>query len=237
MAQISRKELKNDEFVSGLDAAYEFYLQHQQSIVVTVIIVAVVVAIGYGVFAWRNSRNQNASAMLAQAMETLHAPVQPGTPSAGTVAFASVAARGQAAAQQFQAVVDRYASTDAGQMASYYLGLAELDEGAADSKKAAADLQSASHSSDTVAATAAKHALANLAIENGNLAKAHALLLSLTQQDSPTLPRAVALLELADLDRTYNPKQAALYYHQLQTEYPNTSTAQQASQALASLKQ
>lgn len=237
MAQISRKELKSDEFVSGMDAAYEFYLQHQKAIVTTIIVVAVVLACGYGIYAWRVSRNQRAAALLAQGLNTLHAPLQAAGATAGTASYATAAERGTAAAQQFQAVIDSYGSTRAGQLAHYYLGLAELDIATpAATKKAATDLEAASRSGDSTVATAAKHALANLAIQNGNLAQAHALLLSLTQQDSPTLPRAVALLELADLDRTYNPKEAALYYRQLETQYPNTSTAQQAQQDLVSLK-
>ncbi|MGH9485210.1 MAG: tetratricopeptide repeat protein [Terriglobales bacterium] len=240
MAQISRRELKSDEFVSGMDAAYEYYLQHQKSIITIIIIVAVVACLGYGFFAWRQSRNQKASAMLAQALNTLHAPISTAGAAAtpGTPSFTDAKARGAAAAQQFQAVVGAYGSTSVGRLAHYYLGLAELDEKTpAASKKAEADLQAASSSSDATVAAAAKHALANLAIQNGDLAKAHALLLALTQQDSPTMPRAVALLELASLDRTYKPKEAATYYHQLETQYPNTSTAALAQKQLADLKQ
>lgn len=237
MAQISRRELKSDEFVSGMDAAYEFYLQHQKAILTTIIVVVAVACLGYGFFAWRQSRNGKANAMLAQALNTLHAPLTAAAPAPATVSFPDAKSRGAAAVTQFQAVVDSYGSTDAGKLAHYYLGLAELDEKTPEAnKKAEADLQAASRSSDATVAAAAKHALANLAIENGNLAQAHALLLALTQQDSPTMPRSVALLELADLDRTYNPKEAATYYQQLQAQYPNTSTAELAQQQLTSLK-
>ncbi|MGH9466402.1 MAG: hypothetical protein ACRD1Y_03515 [Terriglobales bacterium] len=237
MAQISRRELKSDEFVSGMDAAYEFYLEHQKAIFATAVVIVVVALAGYGVFAWNRARNQKASAMLAQAMNTLHAPVQATAPAPGIITYKTAQARGSAAAQQFEAVADQYGSTSAGKLASYYAGLAELDvKTPAADKKAEADLEAAGKSTDPTVAVAAKHALANLAIQNGDLAKAHALLLALTQQDSPSLPRAVALLELADLDRTYNPKEAAVYYHQLQAQYPNTATAEQAQQQLASLK-
>lgn len=220
-----------------MDAAYEFYLQHQKAILTTIVVVVVVAFLGYGLFAWRQSRNQKANALLAQALNTLHAPLTAAAPAPATVSFPDAKSRGAAAVTQFQAVVDNYGSTDAGRLAHYYLGLAELDEKTPEAnKKAEADLEVASRSSDATVAAAAKHALANLAIENGDLAKAHALLLALTQQDSATMPRAVALLELADLDRTYNPKEAATYYQQLQTQYPNTSTAQLAQQQLASLK-
>lgn len=235
MSQISRKELKSDEFVSGMDAALEFFLQHRDRLITLAVIVVVVAAAGYGYFAWNSNRNQKANALLAVGVNTLHAPLTPAT--AGTPGgYANAAARAQAAVAQLQQVVDQYGSTNAGQMARYYIGLAQLDLSTPDAaKQAQASLEQASNSGDAAVATTAKHALANLAIQQGNLAKAHELLLALTHQDSPTLPRAVALMELADLDRTYNPKEAAQLYQQLQTEYPSTATAEQAKQQLASL--
>ena len=233
MAQISRKELKNDEFVSGMDAAYEFFLQHQQRIITAAVVLAVVIGVGWAFFAWRSARNQKAATMLAQGLNTLHAPLlSPNTPN-GVSTYASVETRATAAAKQFQATHDAYPSTESGQFALYYLGLAQLDMKNPNAEKT---LTTASNSSDTAVATAAKHALANYDIEQNKLAQAHALLQQLTQQDSTLLPRAVALMELADLDRTYNPKEAAQYYRQLQADYPATATAQQAQQQLASLK-
>jgi Tetratricopeptide repeat-like domain len=237
LAQISRKELKSDEFVSGMDAAYEFYLQHQKQIITLAVAVALIAAGVYSYIAWQKSRNRAAAGLLTAALNTLHAPLAAGPnappPAPGVPSFPTAAARAQAATPQLQAVFQRYPSTQAGQMAHLYLGLAQLDE---NSPAAAATLQAAAQSSDPVVATAAQHALANYDIQHGNLAAAHALLLKLTQQDSPALPRAVALMELADLDRTYNPKEAAQYYQQLQQDYPSTQTAQQAQQQLATLK-
>lgn len=237
MAQISRKELKSDEFVSGMDAAYEFFLQHQRQIITLGIAVAVIAGAVYSYIALQNSRNRAAAAMLTAALNTLHTPLKQTGPTAppptpGTPSFASASDRAAAATQQLQAVIQRYGSTEAGQMARLYLGLAQQDQS---DSQAAATLQAASASSDKVVATAAQHALANFDIQHGNLAAAHTLLLKLTQQDSPTLPRAVALMELADLDRTYNPKEAAMYYQQLQQDYPSTQTAEQAQQQLAAL--
>lgn len=233
MAQISRKELKSDEFVSGMDAAYEFFLQHRDRLLVAAAVIVVVALGAWSFNSWRTSRNRSAATLLAQGLNTLHTPLLgPNTPN-GVATFASPATRAQAAAQQFQQVVNNYPSTDAGQLARYYLGLAQLDF---DATQAGKTLQAAAGSSDATVATAAKHALANLDIQNNKLAEAHALLEQLTQQDSPTLPRAVALMELADLDRTYNPKEAARYYRELAALYPGTQTAQQAQQQLASLQ-
>ncbi|MGH9395209.1 MAG: tetratricopeptide repeat protein [Terriglobales bacterium] len=234
MAQISRKELKSDEFVSGMDAAYEFFLQHRERIILAGVAVALVAALGYGVFAWRSSRNRAAAAMLAQGINTLHTPLLSAATPNGVSSFASTATRATAAAKQFQALISQYPSTASGKLAHFYLGLAQVDE---NNPQATVTLQTAAASGDATVSTAAKHALANLDIQAGKLPAAHALLLELTRQDSATLPRAVALLELADLDRIVNPKEAAVYYRQLQTDYPSTSTAEQAQQQLATLKQ
>ena len=232
MSQISRKELKSDEFVSGMDAAYEYFLQHRDRIIVVAVVVAVVAAAGYGVFAWRSARNRSAAALLAQGINTLHTPLL-SSAAPGTSTFASTATRAATAGKQFQAVIDQYGSTESGQLAKFYLGLAQVDENSPDAAKT---LESAAASSSAAVSAAAKHALANLDIAAGKLPEAHALLLELTRQDSDLLPRSVALIELADLDRTYNPKEAAQYYRQLQADYPSTSIAQQAQQQLASLK-
>lgn len=232
MAQISRKELKSDEFVSGMDAALEYFLQHRDRILTLAVAVVVIAAAGWSYYSWRTSRNRAAAALLAQGINTLHTPLLgPGTPQ-GVATFASPATRGQAAAAEFQQVINRYGSTPAGQLARFYLGLAQLDFHDPSAEK---NLQTAAASSDVNVSAAARHALANLDIQNGKLAEAHALLLQLLQQNSPTLPHAVVLMELADLDRTYNPKEAALYYRQLAAEYPGTQTAQQADQQLAAL--
>ena len=237
--QISRKELKSDEFVSGVDAALEFFRRHRTRIIALAVVVLVVAASGYGYYAWQRSRNQAATALLVQGLDALHAPVagstaNPADVTPGATTYPNARARAAAAAKFFAQGAAQYGSTMAGQLSRYYLGLAQLDQ---NDPAAEQTLRQAAASSSPVASTAAKHALANLDIANNHLAQAHALLLELTRQDSATLPRAVAMLELAELDRTYNPKEAARYYQQLQTDYPGTATAQQAKQELASLSQ
>lgn len=234
MAQISRKELKSDEFVSGMDAAFEYFLQNRERIITWAVVVAVVAVAAWGVMSWRTRRNHAATAMLAAGLATLHAPLQSTATPSGVASFASVEARAAAASQQFQAVIAQYPSTVSGQLARYYLGLAQID---AKSPEAEKTLLAAAASNDATVSTAAKHALANFDIQLNKPAEAHSLLVELSKQDSPTLPRAVVLMELADLDRTYNPKEAAQYYRQLQLDYPATATAEQAQQELATLKQ
>lgn len=235
MAHISRQELKSDEFVSGVDAAFEFYLQHQKQILTLLVVVVVVVASSYGVYAWNHKRNQQASNLLSAGLDTVHAPIlQAGqTAPANITAFANEQARARAAQAQFQKAVDQYGSTESGKIARYYLGLTQVDLN--QPKQAESTLQQVISSGDATVQALARNALANLYIAEGKTADARKLLQDLAQQNSPMVPRAMALTELAQLEANSDPAAAATIYKQLSKEYPNTQTAQQAQQALASL--
>lgn len=232
MARISRQELKSDEFVSGMDTAYEFFLEHQTTIVVTAVVIAVVVLCGWGAWSWHNHRDQSAAALLGAGLDTLHAPLASSNPPAGVAAFPSVAARGQAAAGQFQTLADRYGSTPSGHLAQYYLGLAQEDAG---EPQAEATLQKAASGSDATASALAKNALANYYQSRNENQPAIAELRQIAGLNSPLLPHSVVWMELANLERDTNPTDAANYYRLLQAEYPGTDTAQQAQQGLATL--
>lgn len=237
MAQISRQELKSDEFLSGVDAAFEFYLQHQKTLLVGLAVVILVAAGIYGLYAWNSNRNEKAASELAAALDTFHAPLaNAGRPvPAGQPSFANAAARATAAHKQFQQVVDSYASTRSGKFARFYLGLTELDmnQDAAAEK----DLQLAASTGSDDVAPLAENALANLKIAQGKTNEAKRLLQSLATKNSSVLPSAVVLTELADLEATTQPSEAAGLYRRLQRDYPDTQTAEHAQQALAQLGQ
>lgn len=235
MANISRQELKSDEFVSGVDAAFEFYLQHQKQILTILVIVVVVVASAYGVYAWNHNRTQKAEAALAVGLDRLHAPIlaKGQTAPPGVETFGSEQDRARAAQQQFEKVIAGYGSTDSGQIARYYLGLTQVE--LQQTQQAESTLKQASQSGDDTVQALARNALANLYISEGKAEQARPILEDLIKQDSPTVPKAVAMTELAELDKTSDPAAAARLYKQLSQDYPNTPTGQQAEQALASL--
>lgn len=233
MARISRQELKSDEFVSGLDAAYEFFLENEKTLIVVAVVVAVIALCAWGLWSWNSHRNQAAAQMLAAGLDTFHDPLQGPTTPPGTPAYPTQTARAQAAEQQFSALVNSYGSTSAGRLGRYYLGLAQLDAG--DVAAAEKTLQAAAADSDATVSGLAKNALANLYLRQNQDAKAVALLQQLAAQNSLLLPHAVVWMELADAERMTNPAEAATYYRRLEAEYPNTETADQAGKMLATL--
>jgi len=237
VANISRQELKSDEFVSGVDAAFEFYLQHQKQILTILVVVVVVVASSYGVYAWNHNRNQQASTELSTGLDTLHAPIlQKGqTAPPGVETFANEQDRARSAEPQFQKVIADYGSTSAGKIARFYLGLTQVD--LQQTQQAESTLQQAIQQGDDAVKALARNALANLYISEGKTSQARQMLQDLAKQNSPSVPKSVALTELAGLEKSSDPAAAARVYKQLSQEYPNTSTAQQAEQELASLPQ
>jgi len=234
VANISRQELKSDEFVSGVDAAFEFYLQHQKQILTILVIVVVVVASAYGVYAWNHSRTQKAEAALSTGLDRLHAPIlaKGQTAPPGVETFASAQDRARAAQEQFEKVIADYGSTRAGKIARYYLGLTQVE--LQQTSQAESTLQQASQSGGAVQPLA-QNALANLYISEGKAEQARPILEALIKQNSPAVPKAVAMTELAEMEKTSDPAAAARLYQQLSQDYPNTPTGQQAEQALASL--
>lgn len=235
MANISRQELKSDEFVSGVDAAFEFYLQHQKQILTILVVVVVVVASAYGVYAWNHSRTQKAEAALSIGLDRLHAPIlaKGQTAPAGVETFANEQDRARAAQQQFEKVIADYGSTREGKIARYYLGLTQVD--LQQTQQAESTLQQAGQSGGDTVQALARNALANLYISEGKAGQARPILEGLIKQDSPAVPKAMAMTELAELDKTTDPAAAARLYKQLSQDYPGTPTGQQAEQALASL--
>lgn len=234
---ISRHELKSDQFVSTLDNWYEFYLNYQKQIVIGAIIAAVVIAAAYGGLSWYRNRNAQAEALLSTGLDALHAPLATAGQAVppGVTVYPSLQARAQAARKSFQACADAYGNSQSGREARYYLGLTEIDLGHIGA--AEADLRAVAASGDARVATLADNALANLYASEGKNEQAKALLQKLIAQPSLVVPRAMAMMELAQLEAATNPAAASQLYQQIQRDYPDTQTAQKAQANLAALPQ
>ena len=106
------------------------------------LILAVVLAAGFGGWYYLNQQDQKASVLLNQAVRTMDtqlrpagAPAEPDLPS-----FASAKERTTEAHKQFQAIVDQYPHTRTAEFAHYFLGLTSYQLG--DNAAAERDLKS-----------------------------------------------------------------------------------------------
>ncbi len=146
MKHSERKHLKTNEFANAIGHANDWRAAHQQKITLTLVALVVVAAGVLGYIAWRNSVDNKARALLAEAMVVYEAPVQPApAPSleaAGNESPAAPASPGtypteraklEAALPKLMTAADEYPSTNPGQTARYHaaaalVGLGRFDE-------------------------------------------------------------------------------------------------------------
>ena len=95
----TRQELKQDKFAETAAGAVHWTVAHRKTIISGVIALAVLVAVGVGIFWYRDHLQAAAAQKLGDALVTYNAPVQPEAPSQGNqmVSFSSVADRALAA--------------------------------------------------------------------------------------------------------------------------------------------
>lgn len=229
---IPRKQLKKDEVRETLAHGAEAVLSHQQ-VTLYILIAAIVVALG--VFGWKTYTQRQtvkASAAFDSAMKVFQSPVG-APPTPGEVFYANDEQKFTATAQQFSGVASKYPRTHPGQLARYYAALSfeKLDK-TADAKKG---LQELAKSSDEDVAALAQFELAGIDDRTGQDDEAVKLYQGLIAKPSVLVPKAVAMMTLAEHYSQKNPSEAAKLYSQIKSEYPDTPMAEQADQALALL--
>jgi hypothetical protein len=232
---ISRRELKSDQVQEALAHSAEAVLSHQT---ILIYVVAAAVVVGLGIFGWRSySERQSvkAAADFSEAMRTFEAPVLTTgqNPTPGEINYSQSSNKFQDALKKFQDVAKHYPRTRSGQLAHYYaaLCLERLNQDA----QAVPWLTGMETGSDPDFAAMARFELAQIYDRQGKSAEALALYNQLLNSSSVFVPKPVVLLALAEHYRQSSPAQAAKFYNQVKSEFPDTAAADQADQGLALL--
>ncbi len=235
MAHISRKELKKDEIRDTFAHGAEAVLSHQQ-LTMYLVIAALVVALG--VFGWKTYTERQAvraSAAFDDAMKDFQARViAPGeSAQPGEQTYTDEKVKYGGAVKKFTDVASKYPRTRPGQLAKYYeaLSLERLDKND-DAKKL---LQEVADSGDAEFAAMSRFELAGLQDRTNKPDEAVKLYQQLLSKPTVLVPKPLVLLALAEHYSPKDPSEAAKYLKQINTEYPGTPIAQQATQELALL--
>ena len=199
MDQQTKAALKKDKFVTTTTHGLEWASENRQSVLVNggillaVIFVAVVSAVVY------NNRSEKASVAFGAAMQAYQTPLaQPGEAvPPGVTTYPSIAERAKAAGALFQAVVDKYGMTPAGQNAHYFAGLTYIEAG--ENQQAEETLKKVAGGWDSDLGALAKFALAQLYHDTGRDPQAIDLYKKLSDKPTATVPAGLAQLQLADL--------------------------------------
>lgn len=222
-----KKQIKQDELLTGFEQALRFLAAHREEARVTGIVVVVVGALAGGLLYLQARRTREARQALAEALEVYHAPVQaelpPGSPTPAGSVYATPQEKLAKAAAAFDGVERKFGSQPAGLTAAYYAALCRLELGsAAEAEKALASL-AARHDADRLEPALARLALADLYRRTGQVEKAVDAYRRASEDASLPLPRDHALMSLAALlEEVGRLADARLAYQRLVAEFPGS---------------
>ena len=237
----TRHQLKQDAFsrvtMEAAERTAHWTVEHRSTLVITIAVVAVVLAAILGGWYYLSTQDEKASFDFSQAVRTLDTPLRPAgsPPQPDVAAFASAKERTDAARKQFQAIVDKYPRTHTADMARYFVGLASLQLG--DNATAERSLQEAAKSSNSDLASLGKLALASVYRAENKDAAAIDLYKKLIDQPTIVVSKATAQLELASFyESRQKPDEAKKLYQQVEKENPSTEAASVAQRKSGALK-
>jgi predicted negative regulator of RcsB-dependent stress response len=229
---ISRKELKQDKIHDAIEHSAEaFYLHKEFTLFVLLVVLAG--AIAYGSWTvYHDRQTAAASVMLDTAMKAYNGRIggtpEPQDPS--DVSYTDEAARSNDALNKFNVVASKYPNTIPGRQALYYaaLCLEDLER----HNQALEDLKRLASGSDKELANMAQYQIGVIYSRTGKPDDAAKTFRELADKRSVFVPRPLALLELANVLRQTNPKEAANVYQQIKKEFPDTTISEQADRGL-----
>jgi len=228
-----KKQIKQDELVSGFQQASHWTTTHGSEVKVTAAVVAVVALAAFGATSYLGHRRSEAERAFVKALDTFHSPVSTELPEGfepppGPV-FASAAEKHRKAAAEFDEVARKYRSLDAGRRARYYAALSRMELGEYDTAEKSLSEIAAQRDRDALEASLARLALADLHRRRGQLDKAIEDYRRLIDDSSFVLPRDHVLLELAStLEAAKHPAEAGAAYRRIVEEFPESVYAAEA---------
>jgi predicted negative regulator of RcsB-dependent stress response len=202
VARITRKELKTDRFALEIEHTVTFFEEHRKEIVrYGGAGLAVALAI-LGFMFYSGRQHAAREQALAKAIEIQEAPV--GAAPQGQQSFPTQDAKDQAALKAFTDLKNQYGSSAEGEIAEYYLGAINSDQGKlADAEKSFAEV---ADRGDAKYAALAKLSLAQIDFADGHGDKGEAILRDLMAHPSIFVSKEQATILLA---RSIGPQKPA----------------------------
>ena len=237
MDRLTRHQLKQDELRTTFEHYEQFIKERYKEVTAVVGLLIVVVGLAGGLKVYNDRREARANALLGPALKTYHAyvgPPAPGTLGAEAETFPTAREKYMKALEQFAELTRQYPRTKAATIARTHVGLCQAQLG--DAAAAIKTLQEAARDSDRNLASLAQFALAGEWARSGKLAEAAKIYQDLADHSISTVPRATALLALADSYRATQPARARQIYEQLEKDLgADVSLAQAVKQLISSL--
>ena len=236
MRREHRRELKHDKFVDEMGSQWSKAKENQRFLLTITIGVFAAGLVLYGIYYYRNSREEQGQQALGVAIETIDSPLlsAPGSqqPSQPGAKFKTEAERNAAAEKQFKDLESKYSGTDAADIGNLYL--ARLDAGRGDVAGARKLLNTfISEHPKHVLVGSARFSLYQLRIENGEAAQVSSELQTEVNKSDPVLPADSLLILLAHAyDVQGNAQKSKEAYRRITTEFPDSPYALEAQRRM-----
>ncbi len=222
-----------------MEALQVFAEEHLKQIIMVSVAALVVVGAVLWIKSYYAHQEAAANAELQNAITTFSAFVGTGQESslAGPgPSYPTAKAKYQKALSQFAEVVKNYPRTRAAGYALVQMGICQSQLG--NESVALKTLQRASKNSNKGIASQAQFALAGVLAKTGKTEEAAKIYQNLANHPTTSVPRATALLAMADAYRATQPKRAREIYEQIQKEFgSDTVIADVLKAQIASLPQ
>jgi predicted negative regulator of RcsB-dependent stress response len=222
--RITRKQLKEDEFVSTMDRLIRQFGDYWKPALAALVAVLVIVFIWWMVGQWSDSRADEASARLNEVIKSYQEAMAPG--ASGDVSEAEAG---------FAEIISEYGRTTQADVARLFEARIQLGRGESDTARATLVQLVNRHKDDAIGRLAALD-LVKLRSASGQGAEVAAELEKMVVGRNTQLPRDVALFELGEVFvAEQKPDQAREYFQKLVDEFPESPYVSQARQRLGEL--
>jgi predicted negative regulator of RcsB-dependent stress response len=221
MRRVTRKKLKQDEFVSIVDQMIQWISENWRPVLAALGAVVVVFLLWWGLSSWSGSRRAKASEMLAATVEKLDTARGPEDRTA--------------VEQELRTLIEHYGRTPQGNEARILLARLLIEDGKIDEARTLLNTV-AQRKEDSAIVRVATLDLIHLRVASGQAAEVAQELQAMVAGKDPRLPRDVALYELALVSQEEgNLAQAREYFQKLVDDFPESPYAAQARQRLQEL--
>lgn len=232
---ISRKELKHDKVRETFEHGAEAVLSHTKLAAIAILVVIIGAAAYGGWKLYNNRQDAAAQAEFDGGLKVFNAqiPVPGQATLPGELTYSDPQKRASDAQLKFSVVANKYPGTRTGKMARYYSALCLMDLDRLN--QASEELSKLDAGSDKEISALANYQRALIARRNEKNDEAVKILRALSTSGSVLVPKPMVLLELAEVLRNSDPKQASAVYEQLKKDYPNTGIAEEADRGLQAI--
>lgn len=236
-----KRQIREDEFRSGLERAAEWLAAHREEVRITTAVLVVVAAIAGGLAYLDSQRRRNAEREFSAAMEIFRAPVAaelaPGAERPAGTIYATAEDKFKKAAAAFDGVERRHASQAVAGRARYYGALSRMEFGAYEEAEKALKEAASRAGDEGIEPALARLALAELYRRGGQKDKAVQAYRDVASDRSLPLPRDYALMSLGSLlEQMERLAEAEATYRRVTEEFPTGAYAAEARRRLTHLR-